>query len=403
MNFETLHIVTAFPRSEQEVTITPWLVETLRRLKDRRIGVTVLAPSYKGLGDQTLWGIPVKRFRYFPKRWEDLTHDVATPVKLQQKPHYVIQSGMLVLRSISAAKKLALEIRPDIIHVHWPFPFAIPGAAAAKISRAKLVLKFYSAELVFLKKRAGFLSNLIRKPINKADLILANSSYTAALFNQFYPGREIEVLPEGYFVPESIDENEGLSKSDPPEILFVGRFVERKGIDVLIRAFELVRKRIESRLVIVGGGPMENELRRLVSELGLDGSVEFAIRLPEDELDSRYRKASVFVLPAIYDRYGDTEGLGMVLIEALARRTPVVASRAGGIVDIVRDNQTGLLAEPGNPDELAVKIIEILSDSDKARNLAETGFEYVRKQFDWDNVIEKLVLKYKRILENSTR
>ena len=399
MKIETLHIVTAFPRSEDEVTITPWLVETLRRLIDRDIGATVLSPSYKGLEDQVLWGIPVKRFRYFPRRWEDLTHDETTPVRLQRKPHYIVHAASLVWRSISAAKKTARELMPDIVHVHWPFPFALPGLAAAKAVDARLVLKFYSAELIFLRKRAKWLSRFIHRPVNEADLILANSSYTAELFNNSYPGKKVDVLPEGFSIPERVDEGRAIIKADPPEILFVGRFVPRKGIDVLIRAFERVQNQIESRLVIIGGGPLEKDLRNLVDSLGLSDCVEFEIKVPEDELDRRYKRASVFVLPAVYDEYGDTEGLGMVLIEALFRGTPVIGSRAGGIVDIVKDGETGLLAEPANPRDLAEKIITMLSDKEMAEHLAAKGLEYVRANFEWENVIDRLIGYYKGLLE----
>ncbi len=398
MSIETLHIVTAFPRSEDEVTITPWMIETLRCLKDRGIGVTVLSPSYKGLDDQILWGIPVKRFRYFPKRWEDLTHDVTTPVRLRQNPLYIAQAVSLVLCSIPAAKKVAREIEPDIIHVHWPFPLGIPGLKAAEVANAKLILKFYSAELVFLRKRAKFLTRLLKKPVERADLVLSISSYAGELFNSLFPDKKVHVMPAVYAASEPSEIPEFVKKADPLEILFVGRFVERKGLDVLISAFDRVRKQLDARLVIVGGGPLETELRKQVSMLGLDDIVEFAIKIPQDELDRRYNRASVFVLPAIYDRYGDTEGLGMVLIEALSKGTPVIGSRAGGIIDIVRDGETGLAVEPGDPEDLAEAIIKLLTNKELAEQLARKGADYVKEHFSRDGVTDRLVGFYRELM-----
>ena len=397
MSIKVLQLVTAFPRSEEEVTITPWLIQTLKGLKERGIDVTVAAPSYKGLGDQELWDIPVKRFRYFPGPWEDLTHDETTPVRLKRKPWYIMQAISLVLSSIPSMKRIARRVQPDIIHVHWPFPLALPGLAAAKAVDAKLVLKFYSAEMVFLRKRAKMLSWVLDRPVKAADLILSISTYAGELFNELYPGKEVEPMPASIVVPEDMQPSTEEDRAHPPEMLFVGRFVPRKGIEVLIRAFDMVRDRLECKLVIVGGGPLEEDLRKLASGMKHSGDIEFAIRIPEKELDRRYREASVFVLPAVFDEYGDTEGLGMVLIEALFRGTPVIGSRAGGIVDIVKDGETGLAVEPGDPEELADAIEIMLRDRELAAKLAEGGLRHVRENFSWNSVADRLVAHYERL------
>ena len=131
-------------------------------------------------------------------------------------------------------------------------------------------------------------------------------------------------------------------------LLFVGRLVERKGVQVLLEALARLRDRPGVRVRVVGDGPMRGALERQAATLGVADRVRFDGSVSTEELVRRFRECDVFVLPAVVDAKGDTEGLGVVLIEALSYGKPVIASAAGGIVDIVRDGETGLLVPPGD-------------------------------------------------------
>ena len=108
-----------------------------------------------------------------------------------------------------------------------------------------------------------------------------------------------------------------------------------------------------------------------------------------NKLIEQYKKCDVFCLPAIIDSKGDTEGLGVVLLEALNYGRPVVASGVGGITDIIKHEQTGLLAEQKNPSDLAAKLISILLDGKKAAKLAKQGCEYAKFQFSWEKIMDQ--------------
>jgi len=391
---KTCHIVTAFQWSDSKIGIAPWLSEYLVKLKEKGVEVTVFAPSYKGLKDQTVLGLDVKRYRYFFPRWENVTHEEAAPERLRRKPLYILPAIFLVISSCVNIIKLCQKERFDIIHVHWPFPLGITGYLGAKISKGKLVLKFYSAELVFALKGPFFFKKILKSIIKKADLIVTNSSYTENLLHSFYPQIPTEVIPEGFsVVPKTSKKKEKNCK----KILFVGRLVERKGVEYLIRAMPLVTEQLEAKLDIVGDGELKTKFEELSHSLKLKDKVNFAGRVTEKLLDEYYQDCDVFVLPAIVDKKGDTEGLGMVLVEALSYGKPVIASAVGGISDIVKDKKTGLLVPEKDEKALAQAIVAILKNPSWAEELAKAGYQHIIKYFDWDKIVNKTLTLYNRI------
>ncbi len=391
---KTCHIVTAFQWSDSKIGIAPWLSEYLLKLKERGVEVTVFAPAYKGLGDQTVLGLEVKRYRYFLSRWENLTHEEAAPVKLKRKPLYIFLAIFLVISSCVNIIRLCRRRKFDIIHVHWPFPLGIAGYFGAKVSQGKLVLKFYSAELVFALKGPFLFKKILKSIIKKADLIVANSTYTKNLLQSYYPEIQAEVIPEGFSVVPKMSKKK---EENFKRILFVGRLVERKGVEYLIRAIPLVAEELEVKLDIVGDGELAPELRELSVRLGVKNRVNFAGRVNEELLERYYQNCNLFVLPAIVDRKGDTEGLGMVLVEALSYGKPVIASAVGGIVDIVEDQKTGLLVPEKDEKALAQAIVAILKNPARAEELASAGFQHIEKYFDWDKIVNKTLTLYNQI------
>lgn len=391
---KTCHIVTAFQWSDSKIGIAPWLAEYLLRLKGKGVEVTVFAPSYKGLGDQTILGLEVKRYRYFLSRWEDLTHEEAALTRLRRKPFYIFPAIFLVISSCVNIIKLCKKRKFDIIQVHWPFPLGITGYLGAKASKGKLVLKFYSAELIFALRGPFPFKEILKSIIKKADLIVANSSYTKNLLHDFYPEIQAEVIPEGFSV---VSKGSGKKEENSKKILFVGRLVERKGVEYLIRAIPLVSQELDAKLDIVGDGEMRSKLEELAHSLKIKDRVNFTGRVEETLLDKYYQECDLFVLPAIVDSKGDTEGLGMVLVEALSYGKPVIASAVGGIVDIIKNKETGLLVPEKDEKALAQAIVSILKNHSWAKELASGGYQHIKKHFDWDKIVDKTLTLYNRV------
>ena len=383
-----LHVVTAFPRAPGDI-IAPWLVELLRRQRAAGDDVEVLAPAYRGGGNSEFEGIPVHRFRYFPARWEDLTHDQGTVDRVGGGLRYKLMAPFYVLAGMRAAWRLARRSQFDIVHVHWPVPHALFGWAARRGSRARmrLVTLWYGIELRWVKSRLTWLKQFLKWALKTSDQVVAISSYTAREIAELVHV-PVRVIPYGLGFAESLARSrQQRMPSGSFLILYVGNLIPRKGVRFLIDALHRLPPTIPAQLLILGEGTDRPTLEAQVRELGLNGRVSMPGRVPESDLHRAFHEASVLVLPSIVDQRGDTEGLGVVLLEALAYRIPVIGSAIGGITDIISDGETGLLVPPEDPAAIAAAIARVATDPALAERLALAGSQRVRERFGWDAII----------------
>jgi glycosyltransferase involved in cell wall biosynthesis len=394
---KVLHVVTAWPRDPEDV-ITPWLVTLAEKQAERGHEVDVLAPSWRGLGDQRGVGHTVHRFRYAPGRWERLTHEETVPDRLQRHPAYLALVPGYLGAGVAAAWRLGRRHGYDVVHVHWAVPHGLAGWAAARAAGAALVTTFYGAEIRWAERRFPPARAFLRWYCGRSRLVAISAS-TRAMLAPYAGGRPVTVIPYGVPLPEGgppVDAHGdpgARAGSDPPRILFVGRLVARKGVDRLLDALATIADR-DWRLDIVGFGPERDPLERRAADLGLSDRVEFLGRVANEELVAAYCRAACFVLPATLDERADTEGLGVVLLEAMSYGVPVVATRMGGIVDVVEDGRTGLLVED-EPAELAHAVASILDDPGRARALGRAGRASVRERFGWDSIVDRLDAVYR--------
>jgi glycosyltransferase involved in cell wall biosynthesis len=164
-------------------------------------------------------------------------------------------------------------------------------------------------------------------------------------------------------------------------ILFVGRLVEKKGCDLLLQAVaQLPHELRRAPVRIVGDGPERSRLERMADRLGVDAV--FLGTQPPDVVDEEMWSASVFVGPSRVASTGDTEGLGMVLLEAAARRLPVITARVGGTPEAVADGATGYVVDPDDPEAIAVRLRQIFGHSQFATQLGAAGRKRVVAHFD---------------------
>lgn len=390
-----LHVVTAFPRSPDDV-ITPWLVELLRRLRAAGHEVEVFTSAYKGSGDHVFAGIPVHRFRYFPRRWENLTHEETAPDRMRRSLLYRLMPLCFVAAGMLAIWRLCRRRSYDVIHVHWPLPLALFGWAAQRARPAPVVTTFYGVELRWVKSTLRVLRRLIVWAARRSARVVAISSYTASELRELVDV-PVEVIPyAAAAAPPALPAGAvpAPRAGHRPTILFVGRLVERKGVAHLIAALAGLQT-AGARLVVVGDGPERPRLESLAHETGVAGRVEFRGRVPDAELRRAYAEADVVALPAVHDARGDTEGLGVVLLEAMQYGVPVVASRAGGIVDIVEHDATGLLVPAGDAAALVTALDRVLGDPGLARRLGEAGRRRVVERFDWDAIVARYEAVYR--------
>jgi mannosylfructose-phosphate synthase len=185
----------------------------------------------------------------------------------------------------------------------------------------------------------------------------------------------------------------------PAEFIFaLSRIDSNKGLDYLIRGFAKIHDKTDADLVIGGGSknpkPHEIEVKRsladLVESLGLQDRVTFTGYVPDELLDSYYRRAQVFVLPSKYEPFG------MTVLEAMACGTPVIATRLGGIRHVLHDRKDSLLVDPSDADELGAALQAILTDRKLASSLASAGLELIRSTFSWESIAKRTLEFYEQ-------
>lgn len=370
-----------------------FLVESNRYLTQRGVQVSVFAPSYHGLRSHKVNGVEVRRFRYCLRRWENLTHMEGAPSRVKN-PFYLVVAALYIVSGLVQSAWYCRRKKFDIIHVHWPFPHAIWGYAASRLTGAPMVITFHGAEILLCKK-FFFVKYFLRHAMRNAAAVICNSSFTAQRVRELGVETPIEIIPFGTTIAERHVSKE--TNKPVKDILFAGRLIERKGVEYLLRATPAILERMPVHVHIVGPGPIREQLERVAAELGIAEHVTFHGLVSNEILSDLYAQADVFVLPAVVDKRGDTEGLGVVLVEAMTHRTPVVASNVGGIVDVIKHEETGLLVNERAPAELADAIVRILSDGPLRDSIVERGLAHVRNYLDWKVITDRLMSVYMRV------
>jgi len=369
---------------------------SMRELVARGCDVAVVAPSYRGLKNHRVDGIPVYRYRYAPAGLEFLTHEEGAPSKIARNPFLQLLAVPYLISGSLKTLFLCLKLKPEIIHVHWPFPHAFMAFFARFFCRrAKIILTFYSAELLLAKKKK-WIRPILKKFIKWADSVIAISAFAKDTVSGIYD-REIEILPYGTTLRNVSNVAPTRSHSDKFRILFVGRHIERKGIEYLITAAATLDPNAY-QVRIVGHGDLTEKLKAQAAKEA-PGQVVFLGKISNEDLEKEYQQAGCFILPAIVDSRGDTEGLGVVLIEAAEYGVPIIASEVGGIVDVIINNKTGLLVKEKSPQELADAIRRLRDDPNLSKTLTDNCRSHVNEFFSWDRITEKQLTIYKNIIK----
>jgi hypothetical protein len=187
------------------------------------------------------------------------------------------------------------------------------------------------------------------------------------------------------------DQPSARGDGDTLNCLYIGSMIDRKRVDVLLRAFAIVKNKCSAaRLALVGGGPLDGELRRLATELQLDDAVRFTglvIQYPFDEL----KRSDIFVSAS------ESESFGLVFAEAMSFGLPIVACRVGGIPEVIEDGKTGLLVEANDPDSLARALLTLLEDRQLRVQMGEAGLERVKNVFQLQTTIDATFKSFERL------
>ena len=384
--------------------------------------ITEIYPDPKrGLG---VWGGGERQFYAISKRVADRGHDVTIlTCRFPGQPAEEVVDGVKIHRIglsrdpktggarkvvlpifsyIMKTAKQAIKLAPDLIHCNTYFP-VYPGGMAAHSLGIPLVVTFhdiYGLKGWIESQRSlawGFLGHLattVAAGVPHKKVIAVSPQCRQKLIDIGIKEKKITVIPNGVDLKlfDSIR-----AKKVRNQILYVGRLVDFKHVDWLIEAFALVLKGIpNAKLKIVGGGPEKGNLEALVRKLGLRKHITFTGLTPTYEAVTRYYKESeIFVLPST------VEGEAIALKEAMAAGLPLIAMNipGSGVLSLVRDRENGLLLEPGRPELIAEKLVQLLQDEKLRKRMGTAGRKFVEK-FDWDTIADCTLRVYQEAIES---
>lgn len=395
-NRRILIVTSAFPR---------WLgdfpgffvFELAKRLLGRGYRVMVLAPDDgRAPKRETMDGIEVVRFSYFrPRRTQRVCYGSGIPDNLRHSRMARVQFPFFVLGQFVALARLVRKEKPDIINAHWIVTQGFNCAALRLLCRSvpPIVLTVHAAG-VFALNRApagGFIARFI---LRRCRHVFAVSSYVLeTLKNLSQKDFSSSVVPMGIDAAEFFLDQDPLalrrSRNLPSGtmLLYIGRLADKKGINYLLEAMPAVlRAHPATYLVICGEGHLEAALKAQAERLGLKEAVRFMGSVAHDQVVEYLNMADLVVIPSIVDSKGQTEGLPVVLMEALAAGRPAVAGAVSGMRDAIRDGENGFLVRPADSDHLAERIIQALG-----RDLGSIS-EAARisgREYDWERIVDQ--------------
>lgn len=279
----------------------------------------------------------------------------------------------------------------------WSIMAAYAGFASLffKLSFPKVpyVLTLQEGDpLDYMKKRAKFVSPLFKRIFTKADKVQAISNYLADYANIMGFKDKVEVIPNGVDVPnfqlsisnlqkEEIRKRFGFSTSDYV-LITTSRLVRKNAVGDVIDALKLLPDNV--KFFILGIGPLEDELKTKVEVKGLVERVKFLGHVPYAEIPPYLHASDVFIRPSL------SEGFGNSFIEAMAAGLPVIATPVGGIVDFIKDGETGLFCEVENPRSIAEQVKRLIGDPSLAAKLRVCGSQLAKEKYDWSLIAKDM-------------
>jgi glycogen(starch) synthase len=291
----------------------------------------------------------------------------------------------------------------DLIHAHdWLVAYA--GRVLKHSYHLPLIATIHATE----HGRNQGLHNDLQRYISGVEWWLTYESWRVIVCSHYMeqelqqvfqlPKDKIRIVPNGVDLERYVGKELGgfsrelYAAPDEKIVFFVGRLVQEKGVHILLDAVpKVLRFYPKTKFIIAGKGPAEEFLKEKARQMGIYDRVYFTGYIDDCTRDNLYKEASVAVFPSLYEPFG------MVVLEAMAAGTPVVAADVGGLSEIIKHENNGLKCYPGNPDSLADNILRLLHDPVLADRLARQAYEDLQKFYTWKEIAAKTREVYREV------
>ena len=399
-----LVFASTFPRWKND-TNPPFVYELSKRLTND-FDVSVLTPNYPGAKkDEVMDKMKVHRFRYFFKKGETLAGSGGILPTLKKSKWNYFKIPFFMFGEFLALRKQIKENRPDIIHAHWIIPQGFIAALCKKLYGVEYVVTTWGGDMFIFKN-----NNFYLRFLKKIYRITLDNSLKSTTVNSVFE-KEMKMISKNkekiLYIPNGADtnlfnpskKNNLIRKKYNIEgyfLLFVGRLAEKKGIGYLLDAMpKVLDDKPKTKLMIIGTGLLEKELKQQVKELKIESNIIFTGAIQNNLLPEYYATADIFIGPSITTKGGDREGFPTVFVEAMSSGTPILTTKIDGIKEIIKIGKNGFIVNQKSSRELSKKILEIMQNKDKLNLMKSNSRKIAKKEYDW-GVLSK---KYKEILK----
>jgi glycosyltransferase involved in cell wall biosynthesis len=329
-------LTTSYPRGPGDVAGL-FVADQVEHLRQRGVEAEVVSPA---------------SFRHY-----GIAYGAGVAGNLRRRPYLALALPLMLAGFARAARRAAAGA--DLVHAHW-----LPSGVVAMTTRKPFVVQVWGTDVELARR----VPSLARRVLRRARLVIAPSTALAGEARRL-GAEDVRVIPSGVDLPAAVGE-----EADPPEVLYAGRLSAEKGVRELVAAADGLP------LVIAGDGPLRDEV---------PGALGF---VSHDELEQLYARAAVVACPS------RREGFGVVCAEAMAYGRPVVAGDVGGLRDLVRHEETGLLVPPGDVGALRAALQRLLADPDLRRRLGEAGRARIAEHFTWRRFGDETLRAYEDAL-----
>ncbi len=387
-NLRVCILSTSYPRFKNDFYAT-FIQQLLERLLKKDLYVDVVCSHSYGIPiNEVNNGIKIHRYVYMlPFKLQNLTYTGGMPNKLKSSFFAKLEIIPFLISFFIVSLKVSKNC--DVIHAHW----IISGMVAIlvkKIYKRPVVLTIHAGDYIDFAAKTKLLKKISSYIFMRVDKIVSVSENIKKNICKFGISEDKIVV-----IPNGVDTNI-FSLTTIAEcrfrLLWVGRMGQEKGLEYLIQAIKYVSLKIpEVRLTLVGEGQVRKKLKNMSDRLGLKNNIIFAGEKPHSEIPGYMHENDIFVLPSIH------EGFGVGLIEAMSCGLPCIASKTGGIIDIIDDGITGYLVEPANDKKIAEKILSLFYNNKLRREMGRNGRKKVEEKFNWEKIADKTMKIYEEV------
>lgn len=387
-----LVLATTFPRRAGDTV--PMFVHDLAVEMDK-LGheVSVLAPHAPGAARREQMGpLDVHRFRYFaPVSRQRLAYGGGILNNVRGSLLAKMQVAPFAAQFVRHARRVCREQRIEAVHSHWVIPCGYVGSWVAKGQGVPHVATMHAGDVAGLAKLPAR-ERISGYVLHRTERIVAVSNYIADRFRACVSEADRALLePRLSVMPMGVDV--GGLQSGPADgeaagetVLFIGRLVEKKGVPTLLEAMKgILRERPHAKLLVCGTGPLREQLEATARAAGIAGSVRFLGFVTDEQKARLLRARPILAVPSIEASSGDVEGLPVTILEGLAAGCAVVATRTGGVADVLVDGENGVLVQPGDVADLSRAIAGLLESPQARRRLGDEARQRAWS-FDWPRI-----------------